>query len=208
MSKPLSGFWRSVLEVDMFFQGKDPVHKALRAIIKRFDKAGIAYAVVGGMALKAHNFRRMTDDLDLLVTPEGLEEFRRRYVPRYYEETPQRRRRLTDKANKVTIDFLVTGRFPGTGEPGPIAFPDPSAVSELRDEARVVDLATLVQLKLAARRYQDFADVVALIRANALDESFAERLHPTVRQDYVECLEEMRREDEYEERNGGHGGDV
>jgi cobalamin-dependent methionine synthase I len=63
-----------------------------------------------------------------------------------------------------------------------------------------VNLPTLVQLKLAARRYQDFADVVALIRANNLDEAFAEQLHTSVRQDYVECLEEKRREDEYETR--------
>jgi hypothetical protein len=40
--------------------------------------------------------------------------------------------------------------------------------------------------------------VVALIRVHELDEAFAERLDPTVRGDYVECLEEKRREDEYE----------
>jgi hypothetical protein len=67
---------------------------------------------------------------------------------------------------------------------------------------RFVNLETLIQLKLAARRYQDFADVVSLIRAHDLDESFADRLHPSVRRDYIECLEEKRREDEYEARNG------
>ena len=55
-------------------------------------------------------------------------------------------------------------------------------------------------LNLAAQRYRDFGDVVELIRCNNLDESFADRLHPTVRQDYIECLEEKRREDEYEAR--------
>jgi hypothetical protein len=57
-------------------------------------------------------------------------------------------------------------------------------------------------LKLAARRYRDFGDVVELIRFNQFDKSFAERLHPSVRGDYIECLEEKRREDEYEEREG------
>jgi hypothetical protein len=64
----------------------------------------------------------------------------------------------------------------------------------------VVDLPTLIQLKLAARRYQDFADVVNLIRANNLDESFQGKLHPSVQGDFIECLEEKRREDEYEAR--------
>ena len=39
-----------------------------------------------------------------------------------------------------------------------------------------------------------------LIRANNLDESFAECLHASVRGDYFECLEEKRREDLYEAR--------
>jgi hypothetical protein len=44
--------------------------------------------------------------------------------------------------------------------------------------------------------------VVNLIRFNDLDETFAQRLHRTLRQDYIECLEEKRREDEYDARNG------
>jgi hypothetical protein len=42
------------------------------------------------------------------------------------------------------------------------------------------------------------ADVVNLIRANQLDEAFQERLPPSVRRDYLECLEEIRRDDAYE----------
>jgi hypothetical protein len=64
----------------------------------------------------------------------------------------------------------------------------------------VVTLPQLIQLKLAARRYSDFGDVVLLIRAHQLDESFAEKIHPAVRGDFIECVEEKRREDEYETR--------
>src|SRR5262249_58550848 len=110
--------------------------------------------------------------------------------------------RLVDRVNNIGIDFLLTGRYPGSGAPGPIRFPDPSQVGEEIDKATVVNLPTLVELKLAARRHRDFGDVVELIRFNDLDESFAERLHPSVRRDYVECLEEKRREDEYEAREG------
>ena len=82
-----------------------------------------------------------------------------------------------------------------------LAYPDPAAVSQTIARIRVVDLPTLIQLKLAARRYQDFADVVSLIRANDLHETFALQLHTSVRRDFIECLEAKRREDEYEERN-------
>ena len=80
---------------------------------------------------------------------------------------------------------------------GPIAFPDPDQVGEIIRNVRVVNLTTLIQLKLAARRHQDFADVVNLIAVRNLDESFRTRLHPSVRQDFIECLEEKRREEEY-----------
>ena len=44
--------------------------------------------------------------------------------------------------------------------------------------------------------------MVNLISVHNLDESFADRLHPTLRRDYIECLEEKRREDEFIARNG------
>ena len=134
------------------------------------------------------------------MTAEGLDEFQRRFVPKNYETIPQRARRFTDRTSRVAIDFLVTGRFPGSGIPGPIAFPDPTDVAETKEEASVVNLATLIQLKLAARRYKDFSDVISLIHVHDLNESFNDCLHPSVRSDFIECLEEKRREDEYEER--------
>jgi hypothetical protein len=193
-------FWDRLKEIDMFFSGRGREHKTMRSVVKRLEKASIAYAVVGGMAVNAHRHQRTTKDVDLLLSEEGLAEFRRRYVPRNYDPVPGRPRRFVDRTHQIAIDELVTGRFPGSGKPGPIAYPDPAAVSETINEIRVLDLVTLVQLKLAARRHQDFADVVALIRVHELEESFGDRLHPSVRRDFVECLEEKRREDEYDAR--------
>jgi len=184
----------------MFFQGKDPVHQTMRRLIKRLGKASIPHAVVGGMAVFAHGYRRTTDDLDILVTSDGLLQFRSRFVSKYYTPHPTLRRRFTDRVNGVTVDFLVTGLFPGSGKPGPIAYPDPSSTTEIIRNVPYVDLVTLITLKLAARRHQDFADVVNLIRPHGLDESFCSRLHPSLQRDFIECLEEKRREDEYEAR--------
>jgi hypothetical protein len=184
----------------MFFQGTDRVHQTMRRVAGKLEAAGIPYAIVGGMAVNAHRHERTTKDVDLLLTAEGLAAFRQRFVGNEFDAVPGRPRRFLDRANGVTFDMLVTGLFPGTGEPGPLAYPDPAAVSEVIDNLRVVDLVTLVELKLAARRFQDFADVVSLIRCNQLDEAFQAKLHPSVRGDYVGCLEEKRREDEYEAR--------
>src|SRR5262245_49396134 len=193
-------FWDRLKEISMFIQGRDQVHKTMRRLVKRLEKAGIPYAVMGGMAVNAHKYQRTTADLDVLLTPEGFEEFKKRFVPKHYGTVEGRARRFTDCTNDIGLDILLTGRYPGSGKPGPIVFPNPDDVSESVNEVRVIDLVTLIQLKLAARRHRDFGDVVELIRVNELDESFGDRLHPSVRSDYIECLEEKRREDEYESR--------
>jgi hypothetical protein len=186
--------------VDRFFEGRDEVHKTLSRLVKRLERAKISYAIVGGLALTAHNYRRVTRDVDILVTSQDFARFQELFVPRHYERQEGRPRRFTDRANGVTLEILVTGLFPGTGKPGPIALPDPAKVVEVRDKKKVIKLATLVELKLAARRWRDFADVVELIRFNNMGGSFARNLHSSVRKDFIECLEEKRREDEYEAR--------
>jgi hypothetical protein len=193
---------RRLKEIDMFFQKRDPVHQTLRRLAQRLEKAGISYAVMGAMAVNLHGARRTTDDVDILLTPEGLAQFRDKLAAKYYEQVEGRPRRFVEKKSQVRIDFLVTGHYPGTGKRGPFAFPDPDESSEEIENVQVVTLPQLVQLKLAARRYYDFGDVVFLIRVHNLDESFLKKLHPSVHQDFIECLEEKRREEEYEAREG------
>jgi hypothetical protein len=187
-------------EISMFFDQKDKIHQAMRRVVEKFEQAGIAYAIAGGMAVNAHRHLRTTHDVDFLVTSNGLTSFQQKFVPADFEPVPGHPRRFRDRVTGVTFDVLVTGLFPGSGQPGPIAYPDPADVSETIDGTRVLTLAALIGLKLAAGRYKDFGDVVELIRVHDLDESFASKVPPSVARDFVECLEEKRREDEYETR--------
>jgi hypothetical protein len=100
------------------------------------------------------------------------------------------------------VDCLVTGRYPGSGKPGPLAFPDPAEASQDIEKIGVLTLPQLIQLKLAARRHYGFGDVVFLIRTHNLDDSYLQHIHPSVHKDFIECLEEKRREDEYIGREG------
>ena len=55
------------------FPAREPrFQDAYGKIARRLDSIGVPYAVAGGMALYAHGFRRLTDDVDILVTREGL----------------------------------------------------------------------------------------------------------------------------------------
>jgi hypothetical protein len=189
---------RELQELERFFMAKDKVHQTLRRVVKNLSKAKIDYAVLGGMALSAYRYRRATTDVDVLLTADGLEVFRERFLDKDYDQAPRRPRRFVDRKSGVTIDMLVAGRFPGSGKPGPVAFPEPVAVAQEMEGIRYVNLPTLIELKLAARRWRDFSDVVELIRFNELDEAFLPKLHASTHSDFIECLEEKRREDEYE----------
>lgn len=193
-------FTERLREIDMFFQGNDRVHETMRRVARKLEEAGLSYAVVGGMAVNAHGHARTTGDVDFLVTSKSFNGFLRLVESGDFSRVAGRPRRFLDPVNGITFDFLVTGMFPGSGKPGPISYPDPQDVRQTIKDLPVVNLATLIQLKLAARRYQDFADVVNLISVHNLDEQFQQHLHPSVRGDYIECLEEKRREDEYEAR--------
>jgi hypothetical protein len=195
-------FMERLKEIGMFFEKKSPQHKTMRRLAQRLEKADIPYAIMGAMAVNAHGARRTTDDVDVLLTPEGLERFRKQFVGKTYDQVEGRSRRFVERRSKVGVDVLVTGLYPGRRKPGPFAFPDPEEASEEIEEVKVVTLPQLIQLKLAARRHYDFGDVEFLIRVHNLDESFLEKLHPSVRQDFIECLEEKRREDEYIAREG------
>jgi hypothetical protein len=191
-----------LVEADRFFAERGEVHQTMKRLVRRLKRAKIPYVVVSGMAVNAHLYERMTKDMDVLLTANGSEQFQRLYVPKFYSLVPGFSRRFIDRKNQRGVDVLLTGLYPGSGKRGPIAFPDPKTFVHEVKSVRYIDLVNLIQLKLCARRHRDFADVVELIRYNHLDDSFLERLHPSVRSDFIECLEEKRREDLYQARNG------
>ena len=198
-ARPFS-FVERLREISMFFDGTDRVHQAMRTVAATFEQHRIAFAIAGGMAVNAHRYVRTTDDVDFLVRTEALAAIRQLAAQGVFVADAGRPRRFVEPTTGVHFDVLVTGMYPGNGSPGPIAFPDPAAVAQVLNKLPVLNLKTLVELKLAARRHKDFADVVDLIRANDLDESFTSQLHQSVHPDFIECLEEKRREDEYERR--------
>lgn len=188
-------------EAQRFFAGRSAVHESMRRLVNRLDDARIPYAVVGGMAVHLHGVRRPTDNLDVLLTPADFAEFCRWFVPNSYTLEPGTLRRTNDTANQVAVDFFLTGHHPGIDSSSPITYPDPVAVGELRDGIYVVDLPTLVAIKIASKRPRDLADVVSLSEAQDLDETFANHLHRELQAAYLGCVAERRRDEAWEARN-------
>jgi hypothetical protein len=175
-------------EGSMHFDKGSAVFRSLERITRRLDGLGVPYAVCGGMALFQHGYRRFTEDVDLLVSREGLQLIHEKLVGLGYVPPFAGSKNLRDTDTGVKIEFIVTGDFPGDGKPKPVAFPDPTDVAELVGGVSCLRLVTLVELKLAsgtaAWRLKDLADVQEMIRALSLPLELAEQLHPFVRQSY------------------------
>jgi hypothetical protein len=178
-------------EGSMHFDERSAVHQSLRKIAKRLSELQIPYAIAGGMALFSHGFRRFTEDVDILVTPDGLREIHQRLEGLGYIAPFKGSKQLRDTDTGVRIEFLVTGQFPGDGKPKPVAFPDPSQAGIEVDGIHFLQLERLIELKLASGmtnpgRLKDLADVQELIRALKLSADFELKIHPYVRGKFAE----------------------
>jgi len=180
----------NLLEASRFLMREGAVYETVRRLARRLEAEGLPYAIVGGMAVVEHGYRRATSDIDVLMRPETLAAFRERclgrgYVPAFVGAS----RMFRDTETGVSVEVVTTGQFPGDGRPKPVSFPDPERVSRAGSDFRVVDLETLINLKLASglsapHRLQDLADVQRLIAETALPLELAERLDPSVRDEY------------------------
>jgi hypothetical protein len=173
------------------FEEQSAVSKALHNIAGRLNSLGITYVVVGGMALFRHGLRRFTEDVDILVTKEGLQTIHEKLDGLGYVPLFPKSRSLRDTEAGVRIEFLTTGDYPGDGKQKPVSFPDPKNVSFEADGIKYINLEKLVELKLAsgmtnAGRLKDLADVLELIKAVDLSSEFADQLDPYVRGKYQE----------------------
>lgn len=181
----------SMDEGDRHFRHDSAVFRAMRKIARRLDDLGVSCAVAGGMSLDAHGFRRLTVDVDILVTRESLAAIHERLDDLGYVAPFAGSKNLRDTESGVRIEFLVAGEFPGDGQPKPVAFPDPADIGVEIDGIRYLRLPSLVELKLASGmtnpgRLKDLGDVLELIKILGLSSEFAEELDPYVRGKYLE----------------------
>jgi len=171
--------------------GESKVHKALTQLVERLSALEIPYAIVGALALNAYGYLRATVDVNVLLTKDGLDRFKKANIGRGYLEKFPGSKGFRDTANEVPIDVVLAGDYPGNGEEKPVSFPDPSVCAVAGKAFALVPLNTLVELKIASgmtapHRLRDLADVIELIRVNGLSKDYANTLSPYVVDKYLE----------------------
>jgi len=194
-----NSFEATLHEAGEFFMGRGDLRATMKRLAARLAAEKIPYAVVGAMALGQHGYVRMTEDINVLVTRQGLRRFSQTCSGKGYVPTHRGSKRMfRDAETGVRIEFLVAGEFPGNGKPKPVAFPDPASCSVEVEGIRVVALPRLIELKLASGltapdRLRDLADVQELIRSERLTARFAGQLDASVRPKFRELLAPVRR---------------
>jgi hypothetical protein len=174
-----------MLENETLWEVAERIHALLA-------QKSIDHAIVGGVAVCLHGYRRNTVDVDLLIRPEDAAELRSALKSEGFQWI------AADKefrsASGVAVQFVLAGESEGPGQEA--TFPNPSDAKKIAiiEGLPVLSLAQLIQAKLACglgdlrRTHKDFADVVELIAIHRLDGSFARFLHKSVRKEFRELV--------------------
>ena len=189
-----------------YFMGEGTLNKTLARLSSDLDVRGIDYVVIGAVALLAHGYPRFTEDIDLVMTREGLERFHEELVGLgYVPSFPGAKKRLRSTTDGVSIEVMTTGEYPGDGKPKPVSMPAPTDAATEIDGIKFVTLEKLIELKLASGisasdRLKDLADVQELIKIRKLGADFAQKLDPYVRTKYLELEEAVRKSESIQEK--------
>ena len=191
MSSPTAAYSEAL----RFFNGNGMLNDALARLVLDLERQSIDYAIIGAVALNQHGFQRLTVDIDLLLSVEGLERFREKLVGLGYRPAFEgAKKKFRTVQENIPIDIISAGEFPGDGKPKPVVFLDFAEASVIIDGVKTISFEKLVELKLASGmsasdRIKDLGDVQELIKLKKLDEHFAERLNEYVRSKYLELYQ-------------------
>jgi hypothetical protein len=105
---------------------------------------------------------------------------------------PGRWPKLVHKQTQTAVDILPEGERPGTASrPAPTTLPHPSRIGGRGAALRYMSLPALIELKLAAGRARDEADIIELIRVNAQEIDSIRAHLGTVHSDYVTAFDRL-----------------
>ncbi len=126
------------------------------------------------------------------MTPSGLEKFRERLVGRgYIPLFPGARKHFRDAETGVPVEIITSGEFPGDGKPKAVFFPVPKDAATEIDGLSVIQIARLIELKLASgltaehRKLRDLADIQQLIETLNLPAELGDELDASVKDEYT-----------------------
>ena len=182
--------------------------RVVRALDQVLHACDCESVVGGGWAVWRHGYvGRVTQDIDIAIPSDRIDDFIQAAAVSGFERLNQpegRWPKLQHRETGIEVDILPEGGRPGTvSRPAPTTIPHPKTMGGIRRALKYIALPSLIELKLAAGRLRDEADIVELARENqnSLDEvrRHLKAVHPNYARRFDELLEQL---DESEIGNG------
>jgi hypothetical protein len=173
------------------------VVQALDRVLKACDCEAV---VGGGWAVWRHGYvGRVTQDIDIALPKDQVDDFLQAAAVSGFEVLTQPAGhwpKLRHRDTGIDVDVLPEGGRPGTADrPAPTTISHPSAMGGVRGILKYMSLASLIELKLAAGRLRDEADIIEIARENR--DSLAEikqhlsAVHPVYAARFQELLQQI-----------------
>jgi hypothetical protein len=145
--------------------------RVVRALDQVLTACACDGVIGGGWAVWRHGYvGRVTQDLDIALPKASVHEFLRAAAVSGFEVLKQPEGswpKLLHRETGIQVDVLPEGGRPGTASrPAPTTIPHPSQMGATRGILKYISLPSLIELKLAAGRLRDEADIVELAREN------------------------------------------
>jgi len=170
--------------------------RVVKAIDRVLQACACEAVVGGGWAVWRHGYLgRVTQDIDIVLPSDRIDDFLQTASGSGFDVLDQpegRWPKLTHRETKIDVDILPEGARLGTpSNQAPTTIPHPKTMGANADKLTYATFTTLIELKLAAGRLRDQADVVELLRENpGRVEEIRQHLEK-VHSDYSERLESL-----------------
>lgn len=178
----------ALLQGSLHFEKANAVHDTLRKIVAKLQSLQVRYAIVGAIAMFFHGYRRFTEDVDILIAPEGW----RSLVGSLHDHEfiLDENTSVRDAATGVRIDFLLTDQWTNGGGQVVSFTPNEEQCCQV-DGITFLRLQRVLEMKLLSgmtrrSRLRDLADAQAMLETLQLPRDFANQLHPSVQSKYRE----------------------
>jgi hypothetical protein len=144
------------------------VVKALDQVLAACDCDSV---VCGGWAVWRHGYvGRVTQDIDIVLPSDRIDDALQAASVSGFDVViaeAGRWPKLRHLETGIDVDVLPEGGRPGTASrPSPTTIAHPATMGAVRGSLKYMSLPALVELKLAAGRLRDDADVLELVREN------------------------------------------
>jgi hypothetical protein len=170
--------------------------QVVRAIDEVLESVTCESVLAGGWAVWHHGFvGRLTQDIDIVLPADRVEEFLRVAAVVGFEVLPQpegRWPKLRHMDTGIKVDILPEGACLGSAyRPALTKIPPPARMGAVGTRLRYIQLPALIELKLAAGRARDECDIAELMRVQ-MDKVEPIRQHlATVHATYVTAFDRL-----------------